>query len=419
MKTANPDIPNIPNTPDVGTQLSSGPAQPLVLFPVRLETRFFPLADGSSELRVRVYPDKVHVDTHEPALTPEELTWGKHFWEQTWRAAGDEERAKAAWRQLADRFDPPRAAWVAHELKPVNSGDHPKDPIAPDAALLKPINFPTRATQLEPWTRAPLTRAMPNFWVLLGYKNGGLVLNTRGGPIRESLAAGPNPSPSAVVDDVGIDAGMKWMVDFNEAEAAGMGIRAKLTKNVAAAGFDFLLVMGVKDAAGANTDWATRLTELFNAHHYTDGMSFVPPGTPSNNTAEAPSGFSSEDPGHEASYSSERAVATLKAADQSNARVLTGALGLTKTPEVFASLSHATDVDQLDAQKMNRALWQATWGYFLLQMLGVGQPGESPLTDEDIEWARTHVVEYVRATGPLPASRLGKQPYGFLPVTSL
>src|SRR5215475_5854295 len=121
MKTANPDIPNIPNTPEVAKQLSSGPAQPLVLFPVRLETRFFPLADGSSELRVRVYPDKAHVDMHEPALTAEELTWGKHFWEQTWRAAGAEERAKAAWRQLADRFDPPRAAWIARQLKPVNA----------------------------------------------------------------------------------------------------------------------------------------------------------------------------------------------------------------------------------------------------------------------------------------------------------
>jgi hypothetical protein len=418
MKTANPDIPNIPNTPDVGIQLSSGPAQPLVLFPVRLETRFFSLADGSSELRVRVYPDKIHVDTHEPALTEEELTWGKHFWEQAWRAVGDEERTKAVWRQLADRFDPPRAAWIAHVLKPLNSDDRPRTPIAPDAPLSRPISFPTPATQPEPWTRAPLTRVMPNFWVLLGYKNGALVLNTKGGPIRESLAAGPDPSPSAVVDDVGIDAGMKWMTDFNEAETVGMGIRAKLTKEIAAAGFDFLLVMGVKDATGANTDWTTRLTDLFNAHHYTDGTSFVLPGTPSNNTAEAPSGFSSEDPGHEASYRAELTGTIVKSGDRSNAEVLTTALGLTRTPEIFATLSHATEIDQVDAQNMNRALWQATWGYFLLQMLGVGQPNESPLSDEDIEWTRKHFVQYVRATGPLPAIRVGKQPYGFLPVTS-
>ncbi|HKS10898.1 MAG TPA: hypothetical protein VJS13_15215 [Pyrinomonadaceae bacterium] len=393
MKTANPDIPNIPQTtPDVAAQLSVGPAQPLVLFPVRLETRFFAQPDGSSELRVRVYPDKVHVDTHEPALTDEEVTWGKHFWEQTSLAANDEERAKAAWRQLADRFDPPRAAWIALALKPGN---------------------PTPATQAEPWLRAPIARVLPNFWVLLGYKNGQLVVNVKGRAIRESLAAGPDPSPSAVVDQFGIDAGMKWMVDFQAAEEAGMGIRAKLTKDAAAAGLDFVLVMGVKDTKGA----ATELTQIFNAHHYTEGTSFVPPGTPSNNTAGAPSGFSSEDPGHEASYRAERIDSTVRAGDRSNADVLTTALGL--TPDIFASLSHAAETDQPNAQSMNIALWQATWGYFLLQMLGVGQPGESPLTDDDIAWARNHFIQYVRATGPLPSIRVGKQPYGFLPVTSL
>ena len=419
MKTANPDIPNIPQTPDVAKELSFGSAQPLVLFPVRLETRFFSQLDGSSELRVRVYPDKVHVDTHEPALTDEELNWGKHFWEQTWRAANDEERAKAAWRQLADRFDPPRAAWIAFALKPENPEARPKDPLDPDAVLEKEIRFPTPATQAEPWLRAPIARVLPNNWFLLGYKNGQLVVNVSGRPIRASLAAGPDPSPTAVVDQFGIDAGMKWMVDFDAAEEVGMGIRAKLTKEAAAAGLDFLLVMGVKDKAGDSNDWTPDLTQIFNAHHYTDGTSFVPPGTPSNNTAGAPSGFSSEDPGHEASYRAERVGSTVRTGDRSNADVLTTALGLKLTPDIFASLSHAAETDQPDAQNMNTALWQATWGYFLLQMLGVGQPGESPLTDDDIVWARDHFIKYVRATGPLPAIRVGKQPYGFLPVTSL
>jgi GMP synthase (glutamine-hydrolysing) len=53
---------------------------------------------GGTELRVRVYPDSVQIDSHDPALTADELTCGQHFWEQTWRAANDEERNKAAWR---------------------------------------------------------------------------------------------------------------------------------------------------------------------------------------------------------------------------------------------------------------------------------------------------------------------------------
>src|SRR5262249_48633185 len=162
----NPDMPNIPSTPEVGTPLSSSPARPVVLFPVRLETRFFTLADDSSELRVRVYPDTVHMDSHEPGLTADELTWGQHFWEQTWRAGFDkvndkvinEEQAKAAWQQLVERFDAPRAAWIAHALKPLNPVDRPSTPIATDQSLPKAVSFPSPESQAEAWMRAPHTR---------------------------------------------------------------------------------------------------------------------------------------------------------------------------------------------------------------------------------------------------------------------
>ena len=86
---------------------------------------------------------------------------------------------------------------------------------------------------------------------------------------------------------------------------------------------------------------------------------------------------------------------------------------------MFANLANADATEQLDARHMNTALWQTTWGYFLLQMLGVGGHSESPLTDNDIAWVRRHFIEYVRASGPLPTLRVGKQPYGVIPVTSL
>jgi hypothetical protein len=415
--------------------LSFGPARPVVLFPVRLETRFFPHADGSAELRVRVYPDQVHIDTHEPRLTADEVTWGQHFWEQTWRAGHgadhDVERAKAAWRQLADRFDAPRAAWIARALTPRNPADRPANPIAANKPLPKPVRFPSPATQAEAWTRAPETRVLPNFWVVLGYKHGRLVVNVKGREIRDPLATGPDPkaNPSVNAEQLAIDDGMKWMVDFDAAEQVGMGIRATLAPEDATAGLDFVLVMGIKDAPGGTTDWTPRLAELFDAHHYTGGLAFVPPGTPSNNTQDAPSGFRSTDPGHEASYLAERTAPDVRPGDRSNADVLAAALGLAKAREaeeeaieslqVFANLPHATAKEQLDARHMNTALWPATWGYFLAQMLAGSDGSASPLTDDDIAWVRGHFIEYVRAGGPLPAVRIGKQPYGILPVTSL
>ena len=117
------------NLPDLGALLAStgGPAElgdelgastlPLALFPVRLETRFFTGAGGGTELRVRIYPDKVHIDSHDPALTADELTWGRRYWTLQWQAEDDSAR-RDAWRMLANRFGPERAAWIARALTP-------------------------------------------------------------------------------------------------------------------------------------------------------------------------------------------------------------------------------------------------------------------------------------------------------------
>src|SRR5437868_7592205 len=94
---------------------------PLVLFPVRLETRFSPpQPDGSTELRVRVYPDRIHVDTHHPELTSDERTWGAQYWQQDWAAGTNADARADAWSILASRFGPARAAWIARVLQPTN-----------------------------------------------------------------------------------------------------------------------------------------------------------------------------------------------------------------------------------------------------------------------------------------------------------
>lgn len=409
-----PPIPVIPPDPDLALQLTSNPPQPLVLLPVRLETRFSRLADGGADLRIRIYPDAIHVDTHEPPLTAEELTWGQHYWDQTWRAASDDAAAQRAWRQLVERFDRPRAAWIARALTPLNIDDRPSKPIGDVKPLPVPIKFTPVKTKADAWTRAPYTRMLPSRWWVLGYAGGTITVRGAGAPIPDQLAVGPDPAALPVDPGDGtlpIDDGIKWMTDYSEAEKVGMGIRLRLNRDQAQ-GFDFLLVFGTKSTVNA-PDRTPDLAALLDAHHFTNGLSFVRQGTPSNNTADAPSGFDAPDLDAAQSYREERTTPAFTIGDGSNADVVSTALGLRdKQARTLANLPHATDRESLDARHMNRALWPATWGYFFEEMA-------APMTQATVAWARTHFIEYVRAGGPLPAMRVGKQPYGLLPVTSI
>jgi len=139
------------------------------------------------DLRVRIYPDKIHTDTHEPELTADEITWGQHYWEQTWKAGKNQDALKSAWRQLADRFDARRAAWIVRALKPLNAEDRPAAQIPDDAPLPTPIKFPPVKSRAKAWTRAPQTEVLPERWWVFGYQTGNLVLRALGNPIPKTL----------------------------------------------------------------------------------------------------------------------------------------------------------------------------------------------------------------------------------------
>src|SRR5262245_4297104 len=77
---------------------------PLVLLPVRIETRF-----RGAELLIRVYPDEIAGDGHEPELTGEERDLGFAYWRAVWLDPGAE---AVEWRRMLASVLPARAAWV-------------------------------------------------------------------------------------------------------------------------------------------------------------------------------------------------------------------------------------------------------------------------------------------------------------------
>lgn len=400
-------------TPLPSTPLVAGD-RPVVLLPVRLETRFFPADDSGLILKIRVYPDTIHSDTHEPGVTPSEADWGRHYWRTVWRAGNDVERRKAAWRQLAERYEPQRASWVIWHLRPLNISQRPEDPVGPDDPVTPEPQFPEPPQlrlQSEPWTRPPWTRVLPDQWIAIAYTSGALVAVAQGAPIPDPLPIGPSPDSDLASgpDQPPVDEGTKWIVDFDEAVRQGMGLRLALPAGIQSV--DRLVVFGVKGALDSVAS-ATRIAELITAQSYTQGFSFLAPGTPSNNSVDTPSGFSSFDPGYDTSFQTNQESTP---SDQSNAGLTARALGI--SAEKLARIERATVDDLSGAGHMNAALWQATWGYFLEQMMS----GALPEADAGalIEWTREHFAKNVRAAGPLPAIRSGRQPYGLLPVSSL
>jgi hypothetical protein len=388
---------------------SAGPADrladstsPLALFPVRLETRFFTV-DGAPELRVRIYPDKVHLDTHDPALTADEVTWGRRYWDLRWHAGDDDSRLREAWRMLAGRFGPERAAWVARALTPTNPASRPATPVDPDAALPTAPEFPDLGAPGAS-TRTAKVRLLPDRWVATVYAGGAVAACVTGRDIVSDLAIGPDLDAPVTVDDEtpAIDDGMRWMVDFDTAEKVGMALRVPLPSSVSAV--DVLLVSGV-----ASGDQSAAVQALLDAHHYTDGLAFLPPATPTNNTSPGRSTYGAPDPRQDRSYANEWLSAP---GPGSNADLATRASGV----DAFSRLAAAMDGDEAAASAMTTALWPVTWGYFLAQMIGFDGSG---LTVAGRDWARAHAIAHLRPGGPLPVLRCGRQPYGILPVTSL
>jgi hypothetical protein len=105
---------------------------------------------------------------------------------------------------------------------------------------------------------------------------------------------------------------------------------------------------------------------LLDAHHYTDGFALVPQGAPTNNTPDADSGYSRKDLDYEISFAVERGDPLTKdpAADGNDFAKWIGI-----DPAVLAHAGSADGTCERNGRDMLTALWPATFGSFLSQMM--------------------------------------------------
>ena len=195
------------------------PSVPITLLPVRIETRFAGTA-AAPRLLVRLYPDDVHVDHHDPRLTRGEVLAGQRYWTSIRTGtAGDQ-----AWAQLLKDVGPTRAIWVRQALTPTNASGAPTFPEVGNRRRQRghrggragAAGFLHRPRALSRAARRSSRDARSRPAFRSAFRSGAAPPDTA-----------PAPPTAGGDATLVLDEGMRWMVDFDAAVAVGMAVSGR------------------------------------------------------------------------------------------------------------------------------------------------------------------------------------------------
>uniref|UniRef100_UPI0035A226D4 hypothetical protein n=1 Tax=Nocardia shimofusensis TaxID=228596 RepID=UPI0035A226D4 len=336
-------------------------------------------ANGIAErtIQVRVYPDDIHIDAFAPELTADERELARTYWADP----GDR-----AWQDLLTTLSPQRAAWATRRTRPG----------MPEPDLRDPRQ-----------RRAPQVTTMPSRWRFLGFVDGALVVDSTGTDIPDPLPLGLLEADEAAADHDHA----AWAVDFPAAVVAGMGITLTLPEGIDH--LDELFVVGVSEHAPAEA--ATRLRNTLRGHAFGAGLGFLSAGTPTNNTPETRTSWSARPSAH-----APRADVTSLREGTDAARTVTS-LGLDGAEFLADCDGGTTDSDGAVAG-LSLLSWDAlAFGFVRAATDALGTLDTEFTQPSGQTWIRIrdHLVDHVRSRGPLPTLRVGRQPYGILPVSTV
>lgn len=415
------------NTPqELVTSMSDG--TPIVLLPMKLETRFFNLSTDPS-LRIRLFPDPISIAGLRRGLANEEAAAGKVFWQELSKARqieGSQQRREAeegAALALAAHSEPNRANWIALSLRPQNW------PQNDDAIPPKPDDLVFPEAENDEHPLPPRANLLPDRFVVTLYRNNSKQHEVTGAAVLADLAIGPEPdgasaaiSRDEVSGQIKVADSLNWLFDYDAAVRAGMAVTVRMTERQARAGFDRVVALGVRYSETAESS-RQRLEEHFKELQYSTGIDVVRQGTPTNNTETVKSGHTTSGDATAQAFlkSLRRRQPELQKQrkDKTDAQRFSTALGIDFSGP--ASWDNGDSQDIAEALAMNRALWPATLGGFMKNYLSPVAGGSLSATVDDrlIENISRFALDFVTGRGLLPAIKVGDQPYGMLVTSDL
>ncbi len=210
---------------------------PVLLLPLRIETRFV-----NTQLWIRVFPDDAHFHNFDAQLTPEEVDDRNNYLASA--------KSIEDWAILVDKYGAFRASWL---IQPEATSTVANENQVLDAAF----------------------QFLPDHFEFYLYKKDNLGTETLFK--KESALSIANERLLVIEEDE------NWLTDFEEAIQKGMGIKIDIEDNDA---FSKIVVVGLR------TKQDNELENWVQAHQYSNGFSFLPYGTATNNVEGAKTQYS-------------------------------------------------------------------------------------------------------------------------------
>jgi|GEM_PF-2847474 len=353
----------------------------------RRETIFNQVNFKKDQLLVRWYPHEGFADEGLPPLTDDEAlaieALKNRLADQKWWDI-DNPESSAAWQSFVDSVGPYRAVYLARSV----------DKGTPVSELKSQKKYQSHIGRIV---------CLPKKVALYACVNNDMHLIGEGANIPQNLANEPSliAYTPAALDPGG------WLVDFKIACDNGMGViiddpeKLKIAKEA-----DWIVAIGTKSTA------VTDELETFFRHQIANGqMAFLPQDTPTNNTADSLSYYTSP----ETNILDFTCKAATNERDDFTENIENGASLLSKALDVDVNiLRNAIDSNETgyeDAKAMLRVVGPA--------ILDGSLDGKTVIKDVSENEFIDVLAASIVARGVLPAIRFGEDALGILPVTKL